>query len=163
MCGLSGIFSASKIELATIEKFNRSLAHRGPDGEGYALFENNTLALAHRRLSILDLSEGGKQPKFSHNNRYCITYNGEVFNFIEIRKELEADGIKFSTDSDTEIILEAYQKWGLQAFHKFNGMWAIALWDTVEKKLLLFINKIFVQKFKLLKNFSTFVWIILNS
>ncbi len=137
MCGISGIFSTSKIERSTLEAFNRSLAHRGPDGEGYAFFENETVALAQRRLSILDLSEGGKQPMFSHNQRYCISYNGEVFNFIELRRELEVLGLKFNSDSDTEIILAAYEQWGIDAFHKFNGMWAIALWDNLEKKLLL--------------------------
>ncbi len=111
------------------------MSHRGPDGSGYELLNEGTVALGHRRLSILDLSDLGKQPMF-YLERYCITYNGEVYNFIEIREELKKQGTYFKTDSDTEVILAAYHRWGKEAFSKFNGMWALAIWDTLEKKLL---------------------------
>lgn len=138
MCGIAGIYRLNnKINLEEIQTFTDSLYHRGPDGSGYELLDGDHLALGHRRLSILDLSEGGKQPMFGISDRYCITYNGEVYNFIEIRKELQSLGYSFKTSSDTEVILAAYHEWKLKSFDKFNGMWAIAIWDDVEKKLLL--------------------------
>lgn len=138
MCGIAGIFRLnSKIERNEIISFTDSLYHRGPDGAGYEVLEGGMLALGHRRLSILDLSEGGKQPMFGISDRYCITYNGEVYNFIEIRKELEGLGYSFRTSSDTEVILAAFHQWRLDCFKKFNGMWAMAIWDKEEKTLLL--------------------------
>lgn len=111
--------------------------HRGPDGSGYKVFEDAQLGFGHRRLSILDLSDAGKQPMSFADGRYWITYNGEVYNFLELKSELEKLGYTFKTNSDTEIILAAYHKWGKNCFSKFNGMWAIAIYDTQEQKLFL--------------------------
>lgn len=138
MCGIAGIWRFNgKVGHDEIKAFTDSMQHRGPDGAGYEVFEKDGLALGHRRLSILDLSDAGKQPMYGIDNRYCISYNGEVYNFIEIRRELESLGFSFKTGTDTEIIIAAFHKWGNACFKKFNGMWAIAIWDTAEKTLLL--------------------------
>lgn len=138
MCGIAGIWRFnSALNKDELRDFTDSIQHRGPDGAGYELFEKDNIGLGHRRLSILDLSEAGKQPMYGLDQRYCITYNGEVYNFIEIRKELELEGFVFKTATDTEVILAAFYKWGDNCFKKFNGMWAIAIWDAVEKSLLL--------------------------
>ncbi|MBI2722897.1 MAG: asparagine synthase (glutamine-hydrolyzing) [Bacteroidetes bacterium] len=139
MCGIAGIVSlnGTGISLIELQKFTDALNHRGPDGSGYELLNNDTVAFGHRRLSILDLSVAGKQPMFSSDKRLAITYNGEIYNFIELRKELEKEGFRFQTETDTEVILAAYQKWGRDCFHKFNGMWAIALYNCDTKELLL--------------------------
>ncbi len=138
MCGIAGIYklNSSAVSLTAIQQFTDSMKHRGPDGSGYELYANNTLALGHRRLSILDLSEAGKQP-FSFLNRYHITYNGEVYNFLEIRKNLQANGYTFKTDTDTEVILVAYHVYGKECLLKFNGMWAFAIYDSHTQELFL--------------------------
>src|SRR5437868_2997718 len=139
MCGIAGIWNLNgeSLELNTLKKFTDSVSHRGPDGSGYELFSNNTLGLGHRRLSILDLSEAGKQPMYNTEKDLVISFNGEVYNFIEIKKELELDGEKFSTETDTEVILRAFKKWGKDCLHKFNGMFAIAIWDIKNEELFL--------------------------
>ncbi len=139
MCGIAGIYNLGgiKVELSTLKSFADSLSNRGPDGVGYEFFQDERLALAHRRLSILDLSELGKQPMSYAQGRYWITYNGEIFNFLEIRSELEAKGCRFISDSDTEVILAAYAEWGKDCLNKFNGMWAFAIWDNQENELFL--------------------------
>jgi asparagine synthase (glutamine-hydrolysing) len=138
MCGIAGIWRfKEKVQIDEIRSFTDSMLHRGPDGAGYEVCEKDNLALGHRRLSILDLSDSGKQPMYGLDNRFCITYNGEVYNFIEIKKELESCGFSFKTETDTEIILAAFYKWGNACFKKFNGMWAMAIWDDHEKTLLL--------------------------
>jgi asparagine synthase (glutamine-hydrolysing) len=112
---------------------NQFLVHRGPDGEG--VFIDGSLGLGHRRLAILDLTETGRQPMSYADGRYWITYNGEIFNFIELRDELESFGYSFRSDTDTEVILAAYMHWGECCQLKFNGMWAFAIWDKVKKTL----------------------------
>ncbi len=139
MCGIAGVWNLNNklVELNELEKFTDSLIHRGPDGSGYSLYDNETLGLGHRRLSILDLSENGKQPLEYLNNRYSITYNGEIYNFIELKKILLSEGYNFKSESDTEVILAAYDFWGKDCLKKFNGMWAFAIWDNFKKKLFL--------------------------
>jgi asparagine synthase (glutamine-hydrolysing) len=112
-----------------------TLTHGGPDDAGLYIDSSFPLALGHRRLSILDLSPLGHQPMEFEN--LVITYNGEVYNFKEIRKELEAYGYRFNSNSDTEVILKAFHRWGFDAVHKFRGMFAIAIWDKKEKRLIL--------------------------
>ncbi|MFN8229549.1 MAG: asparagine synthase (glutamine-hydrolyzing) [Bacteroidia bacterium] len=138
MCSIAGIYNLneSSIDLENLKKFTNSMQHRGPDGAGYELYNNNCLGFGHRRLSILDLSEAGKQP-FSYLNRYHITYNGEVYNFIEIRNELKTKGYSFKTETDTEVILAAYHEYGKDCLLKFNGMWAFAIWDELKNELFL--------------------------
>jgi len=136
MCGISGFADFTKQTGNTVlEKMNRIMAHRGPDGEGYAMYQPAaaTVGFGHLRLSIIDLSEGGKQPKtFRHLH---ITFNGEVYNYTEIKKELEKLGHQFDSHSDTEVILHAYAEWGAAALQRFIGMYAFVIFDEKKQKL----------------------------
>ena len=133
MCGIFGYIG--KIETERGLACLRTLAHRGPDGEGHFIDEG--IFLGHRRLAILDLSPAGTQPMTYANGHYQIIFNGEIYNFLEIRSELEKLGHYFKSESDTEVILAAFTQWGEACLHKFNGMWALAIWDIKEKSLFL--------------------------
>ena len=136
MCGIVGYVNFTGEPVDPLCGFmTDALAHRGPDGEGQWVEEN--VGLGHRRLSIIDLSENGKQPMRSLSGRYVLTYNGEIFNFRELRRELESSGIRFQTATDTEVLLASIEFWGMKAIQKFNGMFAFALWDRKLKKLFL--------------------------
>ena len=139
MCGITGIWHLNKapVPIEKISRFNDSLANRGPDGFGISSHLNESLRLGHRRLSILDLSDAGKQPMTSQAGNVTVTYNGEIFNFAEIRKDLELKGYQFKSQTDTEIVLASYQEWGTECFNRFNGMWALAIWDGKERELIL--------------------------
>lgn len=128
MCGINGIFGLEDIKgpKDVVEKMNRTLAHRGPNAKG--IYSGNNIVLGHQRLSIIDLDESANQPMLSNDGRYCIVYNGEVYNFKELRSQLS--NYQFKTDSDTEVVIAAFEKWGVHALEKFNGMFALALWDT---------------------------------
>jgi len=134
MCGISGIISKrnQRIDVCQIERITEVVAHRGPDGKGYYFGEN--FAFGHRRLSILDLSNYGHQPMV-YKGRYWITYNGEIYNYLEIRAELEELGVTIQSGSDTEVILAAYAQWGEECCARFNGMWAFAIYDSVDKTI----------------------------
>ncbi len=149
MCGIAGIwhFNGESLSMEKLVRFTDSIQERGPDGSGYELYENGTLGLGHRRLSILDLSEAGKQPMSYLEGRYHITYNGEVFNFPELKKELEQKGYSFQSDTDTEIILAAYDAWGIDCLNRFNGMWAFAIWDSREKLLFMARDRFGIKPF----------------
>jgi len=149
MCGIAGIYrlNSNPVQPKAFERFTDSMTYRGPDGAGYEYFEEHTLALGQRRLSILDLTEAGKQPMSYANGRYWITYNGEVFNFSELKKELIAKGFSFVSDTDTEVILASYIAWGKDCLHKFNGMWAFAIWDTQEKELFMARDRFGIKPF----------------
>lgn len=149
MCGIAGIYNLDgrSLERGKLEAFTDSFTERGPDGSGYDYFDNNRLGLGHRRLSILDLSEGGHQPMYYLGNRYAITYNGEIYNFEEIKQELISLGFYFRTTTDTEVILAAYSKWGADCLYKFNGMWAFAIWDNEDKSLFLARDRFGVKPF----------------
>ncbi len=143
MCGIAGSFrlqadiSKEVLTRSTREMID-TLTHRGPDDSGVWVDPACGIALGHRRLSILDLSSDGAQPMASACGRYTIVYNGEIYNFVELREELEATGSKFRGHSDTEIALEALTRWGARAaLERFNGMFAFALWDARERSLLL--------------------------
>ncbi|MEO6306142.1 MAG: asparagine synthase (glutamine-hydrolyzing) [Bacteroidia bacterium] len=139
MCGIAGIWhlNDSVLEENKLKKFTDSMHHRGPDGTGYYIDSQANLGLGHRRLSILDLSVSGKQPMNFADERYWITFNGEIYNFIELRNELKEKGYSFKTDTDTEVLLSAYHAWGKDCLHKFNGMWAFAIWDKQDRSLFL--------------------------
>jgi asparagine synthase (glutamine-hydrolysing) len=139
MCGIAGIwnFDGKPVEDVEISAFTDSLAHRGPDGRGIWRDDQNGIALGHRRLAILDLSEAGKQPMVDPGDRFTITFNGEIYNFIELRNELSKLGYVFRSESDTEVILAAYREWGEGMLYRFNGMWALAIWDALEHRLFL--------------------------
>ena len=140
MCGLAGIWTKKTChaeELRDIVKpMSESLIHRGPDSSGEWVDPENGVALGHRRLSILDLSPAGHQPMYSSSKRYVIAYNGEVYNFIELRSELEKGELALDLrgHSDTELILAVIEAWGLdKAISYFIGMFSFALWDLQEK------------------------------
>jgi asparagine synthase (glutamine-hydrolysing) len=139
MCGIAGIwrFNGQKIETEELKTFTDSLVHRGPDGAGYEILDDGRLGLGQRRLSILDTSELAAQPMYYAEGKYTIVYNGEVFNFLELRSELQAKGYTFRSESDTEVILAAWAEWGKECLHRFNGMWAFAIWDNERKELFL--------------------------
>ena len=130
MCGIAGYIG--KPDQKVIERMTRLMVHRGPDDEGY--FVNGEVALGMRRLKIIDL-EGGKQPMRS--DRSVVVFNGEIYNFKSLRSELEKLGLKFKTNSDTEVILQGYEKWGVKIFDRLDGMFGLAIWDDIEKKLIL--------------------------
>jgi len=113
-----------------------SVSHRGPDGRGWNEFTSpcGPVVMAHRRLAIVDLSQDGHQPMMSGDGRYWVTYNGEIYNHPEIREELEEEGYRFKTKTDTEVLLASYLHWGADCLHKFNGMFAFVIWDDQEKK-----------------------------
>ena len=136
MCGISGFTDFNKkTDRSILEKMNRIMAHRGPDGEGYGMYNHPEAAvgLGHRRLSIIDLTEGGSQPKVFEN--LYLTFNGEIYNYEEIKKELEQKGHLFNSHSDSEVILHAYKEWGSAALQKFIGMFAFAIYDETAQKL----------------------------
>jgi len=137
MCGISGFLNTDgkPATRPLVERMNQALAHRGPDGDGHWI--EGPLALGHRRLAIIDLSDAAAQPMVSHNGRYVVTYNGEIYNFRELKAQLAAHGCRFHSSSDTEVLLEAIAQWGEDAITTFNGMFAIAIWDRQEKRLLL--------------------------
>jgi asparagine synthase (glutamine-hydrolysing) len=113
------------------------MAHRGPDGEGMWTRDTKTIGLVHRRLAILDTSERGRQPMLSADGRYVAVFNGEIYNFLELRSELEILGRRFESDSDTEVLLAAWQEWGEAMLLKLNGMWALAIYDNRKDELFL--------------------------
>lgn len=138
MCGIAGLIHQHPEY--HVSPMLKAIEHRGRDNEGVFIsqsFSNEQLktCLGHRRLSIIDTSSAGNQPFFSENRRYSLTYNGEIYNYLEIRDELEAKGVKFQTNSDTEVLLKSFQLWGVDCVHKLNGMFAFAVWDDLEKTL----------------------------
>lgn len=139
MCGIAGIFHfdpSRKAERGVLKRMTDCLYHRGPDGEGFHISGN--AALGHRRLSIIDLATGD-QPMFNEDKSISVILNGEIYNYIELREELKGYGCSFRTTSDTEVIIRAYEKWGIDCQNRLNGMWAFALLD--ERKKQLFISR----------------------
>lgn len=149
MCGISGLLSTSLSpdELRTcLEKMSAALLHRGPDANGHWYDPGLGLGLGHRRLSIIDLSETGRQPMQSRSGRYVIVFNGEVYNFKELREQLQRRGQNFRGGSDTEVILAAIEEWGLvTALQRFNGMFAFAVWDQESRMLHIARDRIGVK------------------
>jgi asparagine synthase (glutamine-hydrolysing) len=139
MCGIAGILdpSGSAVSVVSLKQLGVALAHRGPDGEGLWISSDGTAGLIHRRLAILDTSSLGDQPMASRDKRYITVFNGEIFNFLELRSELEFLGHRFTSDSDTEVILGAWSEWGHAMLPRFNGMWALAIYDNLTKELFL--------------------------
>lgn len=139
MCGIAGIFVSDQALLARedLTRLSNALLHRGPDGEGIWVSDDNKAGLVHRRLAIIDTSDRGSQPMHSVDGVYTIVYNGEIFNYIELRSELEALGSRFRGDSDTEVILEAWRHWGEAMLPRFNGMWALAIRDNLTTEVFL--------------------------
>lgn len=154
MCGIAGIVTDRTRDLAAIFDMNTAQAHRGPDGEGFLFTDGSSvkqtfsegearghshgfLALGHRRLAILDPSDAGLQPMPGPENTSWLVHNGEIYNYVELRTELAGLGHRFTTGTDTEVVLAAYAAWGTECFARFNGMWSLAIWDHRQKRLIL--------------------------
>jgi asparagine synthase (glutamine-hydrolysing) len=139
MCGITGKYNfkySEPIDRSVAEEMIKVITHRGPDDEGSYFNSNGNLFLGHRRLSIIDLSTG-HQPLSNEDGTIWIVFNGEIYNFPELKKELISYGHKFRTHSDTEVIVHAYEQWGKESFSKLNGMYAFALWDNKEQELII--------------------------
>ena len=137
MCGISGIFDtreASPVDETLLHAMNDTMMHRGPDGFGVHVAPG--VGLGHRRLSIIDL-EGGKQPMASEDGSVVLTFNGEIYNFQSLREQLEARGHRFRTNSDTETIVYSYLEWGPDCVQRFNGMFALAIYDRRHETLFM--------------------------
>lgn len=138
MCGICGFYDLlgkNRISQDQLLSMRDMMIHRGPDDAGIYLSSDKRVGLAHRRLSIIDLSKAGHQPMCDDTKRFWISYNGEVYNYRELRFELEAKGYKFTSKTDTEVVLKSYVEWGAKCIEKFNGMWAFAIWDNNKKQL----------------------------
>lgn len=185
MCGICGYYSFRKeISSKNILEMNNAIRHRGPDDEGFWISDglkgesfsgndstpkikeafpvlnetNSKIALGFRRLSIVDLSEKGHQPMLSNDEKLTITFNGEIYNFKKIRKQLEDLGYLFNSNSDTEVILKSYEEWGTDMFPKFDGMFAIALIDLDRQKLVLARDRVGLKPLFYFKNDNVLVW-----
>lgn len=185
MCGICGYYSfKNEISSENILEMNNAIRHRGPDDEGFWISDglkgesfsgndstqkikevfpvlnkiNSKIALGFRRLSIVDLSEKGHQPMLSDDEKITITFNGEIYNFKKIRKELESLGYHFKSNSDTEVILKSYEEWGTEMFPKFDGMFAIALIDLEKQKLILGRDRIGLKPLFYFKNENALIW-----
>ncbi len=147
MCGIAGIFRFDQqpVEQALLANMAKLQQHRGPDDEGF--YTDDQVGLAFRRLAILDLSPAGHQPMTNADSECQIIYNGEIYNHDELRNELKGCGYTFRSTSDTEVILAAYQQWGVDCLHRFNGMWAFALWDIRQKRLFCARDRMGVKPF----------------
>jgi len=182
MCGIAGIVccGGEGINSAPLVRMIKALKHRGPDGCGAAGFGLNgqpvevqykdsveslqngsqgmVVGLGHTRLAILDLSEAGRQPMSLGNGRLWIVYNGEIYNYLELRCELENEGYRFRTSTDTEVILAAYDRWGEACLDRFNGMWAFALWDTERRRLFCARDRMGIKPFYYVKTPDMFIF-----
>ena len=139
MCGICGFLNKKALSSEILWEMSNILSHRGPDDKGIYLSKDSCLGLGHRRLSIIDLTKTGHQPMCNEREDIWIVFNGEIYNFQEIREELQKEGHKFKGKSDTEVILYSYEQWGEGCLQKFNGMFAFAIWD--EKKRMFFIAR----------------------
>ena len=163
MCGIAGILSKEKVTVQVLQDISKVIRHRGPDDVGFAIVQDNLIVackgedtieelstfqpiaeqqqfnvgFVHRRLSIIELNKEGHQPMSDASKNYVIVFNGEVYNFKEIRKELETEGLVFESNSDTEVILQAYIKWGEKCVHKFVGMWAFVIYNKTNQQLFI--------------------------
>ena len=140
MCGFSFSISKKEVSLQQIKKMNLKISHRGPDKENFITYKklknlrNHSLKFCagFRRLKIIDLSNKANQPMF-YNNRYLIVFNGEIYNYLELKEKLLQNNYKFKSKSDTEVILAAYDLWGKSCFNLFNGMWSMIIYDLKKK------------------------------
>jgi len=147
MCGIAGYISTRGAEVppGLVQRMTDAVMHRGPDGGG--VWSQDGVAFGHRRLAILDLSELGHQPMEDTTNGCVITYNGEIYNYVELRQELVRRGYQFRSNSDTEVILKAYACWGQECVHKFNGMWAFAIFDPARQLIFCSRDRFGVKPF----------------
>lgn len=150
MCGINGIFGVQKVDNAKeiMQRMNFAISHRGPDAEG--IFEGNNVILGHRRLSIIDLSVESNQPFFSEDKRYVMVFNGEIYNYNDLK--LQLSDFHFRTKSDTEVLLNAYRKWGIDFISRLEGMFAFAIWDTMANELLIVRDRLGIKPIYFYRN-----------
>jgi asparagine synthase (glutamine-hydrolysing) len=159
MCGIAGIIHTDGREASAeyLRKMTQAIAHRGPDGDGH--WCHGSVGLGHRRLSIIDLSDAGAQPMQTRDGRYTITYNGEIYNFPELRQQLQGEGRTFRTRTDTEVILVAFANWGIaKTLQRLNGMFAFAIYDKHSRKLHLVRDRFGVKPLYYYKNGATLLF-----
>ena len=137
MCGITGLvkLDGEPVSPAILKAMTDAIAHRGPDGEGH--WTEGATGLGHRRLAVIDLSSAARQPMVATDHLFVIAYNGEIYNYRELRADLEAEGFRFRSQSDTEVLLNALAAWGVKAIDRLNGMFAFAMWDRRQRQLLL--------------------------
>lgn len=157
MCGISGIIQKNNVPVDKnqLEKMNTAIAHRGPDGEGF--YYGSNFGFGHRRLAIIDLSQNGHQP-MAYQENLVITFNGEIYNYLEIREDLRLLGYSFISNSDTEVILAAYAQWGVQCVSRFNGMWAFSIFDRQKNILFCSRDRFGVKPFYFAEEDSRFIF-----
>lgn len=155
MCGIAGIVADGRVAAGPLESMTARLEHRGPDGKGHWYGEG--IALGHLRLAILDLSERGAQPMHCLD-RYVIVHNGEVYNYLELRAELQAEGYRFATGTDTEVIVAAYDRWGPDCLRRFNGMWSFLVHDRRDGRVFIARDRFGVKPFYYARAGSCFVF-----
>src|ERR1041385_1855346 len=139
MCGISGwvIKTEGELKKAQLEAMADAINHRGPDDRGYFVDEDRGIGFAHNRLSIIDLSSAGHQPMISEDGNFALNYNGELYNFLQLKKELETLGHRFVSRTDSEVVLRSFMQWGNGAVERFRGMFAFAIWNKQTNKLFL--------------------------
>ncbi len=163
MCGIAGVYdyghrSNPSVSGELLTKMSDAMIHRGPDDAGWFMSNDHTCGLTFRRLAIVDLSPAGHQPMSSPDGRYTITFNGEIYNHLEVRAELEAKGYTYRSKSDTETIIYAYAEWGEECFKKFLGMFAIAIWDEQEQEVFIIRDRIGIKPLYYTNPSGRFIW-----
>ena len=145
MCGIVGIVSKGPVEQETLARMRDAISHRGPDDAGLKVWPEQGVGLANRRLSIIDLSKQGHQPMANEDGSIWITFNGEIYNFKQLRTQLEELGHRFSSTSDTEVVIHTYEEWGESGVERLRGMFAYAIWDSREHRLLLVRDRLGIK------------------
>ncbi len=163
MCGIAGVYdygfsSNPQVTPELLVRMSDRMIHRGPDDAGYHISRNGQCGLTFRRLAIVDLSPAGHQPMSSPDGQYTIVFNGEIYNHLEVREELEAKGYQYKSRSDTETILYAYKEWGEECFRKFLGMFAISIWDEEKKELFIIRDRIGIKPLYYTNPDGRFLW-----
>jgi len=157
VCGIAGLIKyESRVVLSDIESMHGTFPYRGPDDSGSWVHPDGTIAFGHRRLSILDTTAAGHQPMHDEGNGLIIVFNGEVYNYLEIREELRARGCSFKTGTDTEVILKAFAQWGHECLHRLNGMFAFAIWQEKEKEIFIARDRLGIKPFYYFEDASGF-------
>ena len=156
MCGIVGLINCGNTEI--LKRMTNSIAHRGPDDEGQVWFKKNNSGIGHRRLSIIDLSKAGHQPMSNDSKNLWITYNGEIYNYKQIRDDLVSHGYNFYSNSDTEVLLKAYEHWGFDCLQKLNGMFAFVIYDTNSQTLFAARDRIGIKPFYYFQQNDCFIF-----
>ncbi|MGB7787740.1 asparagine synthase (glutamine-hydrolyzing) [Methanoregula sp.] len=158
MCGIAGQYclDGTAPDARLLAEMSRRLAHRGPDSEGTRI--NGNIGLVYRRLAIIDLSDEGSQPMTNEDGTLWLVFNGEIYNYIELREELVMKGHRFHSKSDSEVILHAYEEWGTACLERFNGMWAFAIWDGKQKRLFCARDRLGIKPFYYTRTGSSFLF-----